>query len=198
MYSLIDYVYLRELQHRVRPYNRLLIEAKKHKYSGKLQKFMLTCGVNKSGAQTVVLIGHYLPYGDPVLMNEAFLFFIDFMDQMANEPFSVIFFCSRSAKIGITNYEWQDMFLSLDEKYGRNLCTLYIVHCTLVGRINTWAMTTFRLSVLKDKIKFVNSLLALDDLIDISTLPLPTVVYEQEASVQSKNISPLRNFSPGS
>ena len=129
-------------------------------------------------------------------MNEAFLFFIDFMDQMANEPFSVIFFCPRT-KIGLTNYEWQDMFLSLDEKYGRNLCTLYVVHSTLVGRINTWAMTTFRLSVLKDKIKFVNSLLSLDELIDISTLALPTVVYEQEAIVQSKNSS-LRNFNPSS
>ena len=50
-----------------------------------------------------------------------------------------------------------------------------------MDRLWTWAMTTFRgFRGIKEKVKFVSSLLMLDEMIDISTLTLPSFVYEEE------------------
>ena len=147
-----------------------------------LQKFVYFCGPNKVGDQTVVVIGQNLPSGDAALLHEAFLYFINFMDNIVSDRYIVIFFCSKNKK-AFSIEECQDMLVSLDGKYARNLVNLFVVHSNIFDRIWTWAATTFKLTGLKDKVKFVSSLLSLDEMIEVSTLPLPSTVYELETQL---------------
>ena len=171
----------------MRPYQRLLIDAKRHSYSGHLKQFLHVCGPNQFGEQTVVVIGPHLPFGDADLMNEAFLSFIDVMDHIVNGKYIAIFFCAQK-KSGLTIESIRDMYQSLDEKYSRNLVNLFIVYCKVVDRIWTWAMTTMHgFSGIKDKMKFVPSLYNLKQLTDLDSLPvLPTVIYELETLARTK------------
>jgi len=148
-------------------------------------------GVDKKGRPVIVFIGKWFK-PNSVDMEKALLYLIRTLEPIADQDYSVVFFCTRTSSENYLAY-WsiKDIYSKLPYHYKKNLRDFYIVHPSMWTRLTSWWFTTFMAPVIKHKIHNVYAVTELDHHIHSTQFDIPMFIQEYDMSING-----LRYYQP--
>jgi len=148
-------------------------------------------GVDKHGRPVVVFIGKWFK-PDQVTLEQALLYLIRVLDPLADQDYSVVYFCTRTSSENMISYWWmKDIYSKLPYHYKKNLKDFYTVHPSMWTRLTSWWFTTFMAPAIKQKLHNVYEVKELDNIILSTEFDIPMFIQEYDMSING-----LRYYQP--
>uniref|UniRef100_H3CIA1 Ganglioside induced differentiation associated protein 2 n=1 Tax=Tetraodon nigroviridis TaxID=99883 RepID=H3CIA1_TETNG len=170
-----------------RNYSRWLCRARAEDLSDiAALKALYQTGVDMCGRTVMVVVGRNIPVTllDP---EKALLYFIHVMDHITAKEYVMVYFHTLTAE---HNHLHSDFLRNLhdivDYKFKKNLKAFYFVHPTFRSKVSTWFFTTFSVSGLKEKVRYLDSLHQLFTCIRPEQIDIPPFVLEYDARVRPR------------
>ena len=139
-------------------------------------------GTTSLGKPIVVAVGSNLPRAQDVAeMQRLFLYIIRTMDPIVESNYIVVYLHAGFQDSQRPSLDWlRSVYNIWDQKYSSNLDSLYIVHPTWGLKVFRAMLSPFVSSAFSAKMRYVDSLARLYDILDHSQLRLPEVVYQED------------------
>ncbi|XP_069011170.1 ganglioside-induced differentiation-associated protein 2 [Embiotoca jacksoni] len=172
-----------EKQHQ-RNYGRWLCQARAEDLSDiAALKALYQTGVDMCGRTVMVVVGRNIPV-TLIDLEKALLYFIHVMDHITVKEYVMVYFHTLT---GEHNHLDSDFLKSLydivDTKFKNNLKAFYFVHPTFRSKVSTWFFTTFSVSGMKDKVRYLYNLQQLFTCIKPEQIDIPPFVLEYDSRV---------------
>ncbi|XP_065907079.1 protein GDAP2 homolog [Dysidea avara] len=140
-------------------------------------------GVDYMGRTVVVFIGRLFP-ASTVPAQKAMAYFVHLMDSVANKDFVVVYFHTESiVQDQLSTDFFKQLYLMLDERYQKNLRSLYIVHPAFWFKFNIWWFMTFTASAIKDRLTYITGIQFLFDTINPDQLDIPQFIWDYDKQI---------------
>uniref|UniRef100_A0A1A8EWW5 Ganglioside induced differentiation associated protein 2 n=2 Tax=Nothobranchius korthausae TaxID=1143690 RepID=A0A1A8EWW5_9TELE len=144
-------------------------------------KALYQTGVDMCGRTVMVVVGRNIPVTliDP---EKALLYFIHVMDHITVKEYVIVYFHTLTGEHNHLNSDFfRNLYDIVDSKYKRNLKAFYFVHPTFRAKVSTWFFTTFSVSGLKEKVRYLENLHQLFTCIKPEQIDIPPFVLEYDA-----------------
>ncbi|XP_068185330.1 ganglioside-induced differentiation-associated protein 2 [Antennarius striatus] len=167
-----------------RNYNRWLCRARAEDLSDiAALKALYQTGVDMYGRTVMVLVGRNIPV-TLIDLEKALLYFIHVMDHITVKEYVMVYFHTLT---GEHNHLRSDFLKSLyeivDAKFKKNLKAFYFVHPSFRSKVSTWFFTTFTVSGVKEKVRYLDNLQQLFTCIRPEQIDIPPFVLEYDTRV---------------
>lgn len=167
-----------------RNYNRWLCRARAEDLSDiAALKALYQTGVDMCGRTVMVLVGRNIPV-TLIDIEKALLYFIHVMDHITAKEYVMVYFHTLTAEHNHLDSDFlKNLYDIVDAKYKKNLKAFYFVHPTFRSKVSTWFFTTFSVSGIKEKVRYLDNLQQLFTCIRPEQIDIPPFVLEYDARV---------------
>ncbi|KAM9343635.1 ganglioside-induced differentiation-associated protein 2 isoform 2-T2 [Pholidichthys leucotaenia] len=167
-----------------RNYSRWLCRARAEDLSDiAALKALYQTGVDLCGRTVMVLVGRNIPV-TLIDLEKALLYFIHVMDPIAVKEYVMVYFHTLTGEHNHLDSDFlKNLYDITDVKFKKNLKAFYYVHPTFRSKVSTWFFTTFSVSGLKDKVRYLDNLQQLFTCIKPEQIDIPPFVLEYDARV---------------
>ncbi|XP_061579296.1 ganglioside-induced differentiation-associated protein 2 [Cololabis saira] len=167
-----------------RNYSRWLCRARAEDLSDiAALKALYHTGVDICGRTVMVLVGRNIPV-TLIDVEKALLYFIHVMDHITVKEYVVVYFHTLTGEHNHLDSDFlKNLYDIVDTKFKKNLKAFYFVHPTFRSKVSTWFFTTFSVSGLKDKVRYLDNLQQLFTCIKPEQIDIPPFVLEYDARV---------------
>ncbi|XP_053184492.1 ganglioside-induced differentiation-associated protein 2 [Scomber japonicus] len=167
-----------------RNYNRWLCRARAEDLSDiAALKALYQTGVDMCGRTVMVVVGRNIPV-TLIDVEKALLYFIHVMDHITVKEYVVVYFHTLTGEHNHLNSDFlKNLYDIVDAKFKKNLKAFYFVHPTFRSKVSTWFFTTFSVSGMKDKVRYLDNLPQLFTWIKPEQIDIPPFVLEYDARV---------------
>ncbi|XP_008326733.1 ganglioside-induced differentiation-associated protein 2 [Cynoglossus semilaevis] len=168
----------------LRNYNRWLCRARAEDLSDiAALKALYQTGVDICGRTVMVVVGRNIPV-NLIDLEKALLYFIHVMDHITVKEYVMVYFHTLTAEHNQLNSDFlKNLYDIVDAKYKKNLKAFHFVHPTFRSKFSTWFFTTFSVSGIKDKVRYLDSLQQLFTCIKPEEIDIPPFVLEYDIRV---------------
>ncbi|XP_028992630.1 ganglioside-induced differentiation-associated protein 2 isoform X2 [Betta splendens] len=167
-----------------RNYNRWLCRARGEDLSDiAALKALYQTGVDMCGRTVMVVVGRNIPV-TLIDIEKALLYFIHVMDHITAKEYVMVYFHTLTGEHNHLDSNFlKNLYDIVDTKFKRNLRAFYFVHPTFRSKASTWFFTTFSVSGIKDKVRYLDNLQQLFTCIKPEQIDIPPFVLEYDARV---------------
>uniref|UniRef100_A0A7N6ARU9 Macro domain-containing protein n=1 Tax=Anabas testudineus TaxID=64144 RepID=A0A7N6ARU9_ANATE len=167
-----------------RNYNRWLCRARAEDLSDiAALKALYQTGVDMCGRTVMVVVGRNIPV-TLIDIEKALLYFIHVMDHITVKEYVMVYFHTLTGEHNHLDSNFlKNLYDIVDIKFKRNLKAFYFVHPTFRSKASTWFFTTFSVSGIKDKVRYLDNLQQLFTCIRPEQIDIPPFVLEYDARV---------------
>uniref|UniRef100_A0A673BIQ2 Macro domain-containing protein n=1 Tax=Sphaeramia orbicularis TaxID=375764 RepID=A0A673BIQ2_9TELE len=172
-----------------RNYNRWLCRARAEDLSDiAALKALYQTGVDMCGRTVMVVVGRNIPV-TLIDIEKALLYFIHVMDHITVKEYVMVYFHTLTGEHNHLDSDFlKNLYDIVDAKYKKNLKAFYFVHPTFRSKVSTWFFTTFSVSGMKDKVRYLDNLQQLFTCIKPEQIDIPPFVLEYDARyVEAQN-----------
>lgn len=179
-----------EKQHQ-RNYSRWLCRARAEDLSDiAALKALYQTGVDMCGRTVMVLVGRNIPV-TLIDIEKALLYFIHVMDHITVKEYVMVYFHTLTAEHNHLDSDFlKSLYDIVESKYKKNLKAFYFVHPTFRSKVSTWFFTTFSVSGIKDRVRYLDNLKQLFTCIKPEQIDIPPFVLEYDTRVNGPYHSP--------
>uniref|UniRef100_A0A4W6G0B3 Ganglioside induced differentiation associated protein 2 n=1 Tax=Lates calcarifer TaxID=8187 RepID=A0A4W6G0B3_LATCA len=169
-----------------RNYNRWLCRARAEDLSDiAALKALYQTGVDMCGRTVMVVVGRNIPV-TLIDLEKALLYFIHVMDHITVKEYVMVYFHTLTGEHNHLDSDFlKNLYDIVDAKFKRNLKAFYFVHPTFRSKVSTWFFTTFSVSGMKDKVRYLDNLHQLFTCIKPEQIDIPPFVLEYDARVST-------------
>ncbi|XP_060944141.1 ganglioside-induced differentiation-associated protein 2 [Limanda limanda] len=169
-------------KHHQRNYNRWLCRARAEDLSDiAALKALYHTGVDMCGRTVMVIVGRNIPV-TLIDLEKALLYFIHVMDHITVKEYVMVYFHTLTGEHNHLNADFlKNLYDIVDAKFKNNLKAFYFVHPTFRSKVSTWFFTTFSVSGLKDKVRYLDNLHQLFTCIKPEQIDIPPFVVDYDA-----------------
>uniref|UniRef100_A0A671UEB0 Ganglioside induced differentiation associated protein 2 n=1 Tax=Sparus aurata TaxID=8175 RepID=A0A671UEB0_SPAAU len=170
-----------------RNYNRWLCRARAEDLSDiAALKALYQTGVDMCGRTVMILVGRNIPV-TLIDIEKALLYFIHVMDHITVKEYVMVYFHTLTGEHNHLDSDFlKNLYDIVDAKFKKNLKAFYFVHPTFRSKVSTWFFTTFSVSGMKDKVRYLDNLQQLFTCIKPEQIDIPPFVLEYDARVGNK------------
>ncbi|KAM9851054.1 ganglioside-induced differentiation-associated protein 2 [Aulostomus maculatus] len=167
-----------------RNYNRWLGQARAEDLSDiAALKALYQTGVDICGRTVMVVVGRNIPV-TLIDLEKALLYFIHVMDHITVKEYVMVYFHTLTGEHNHLDSDFlKNLYDIVDAKFKKNLKAFYFVHPTFRSKVSTWFFTTFSVSGMKDKVRYLDNLQQLFTCIKPEQIDIPPFVLEYDARV---------------
>ncbi|KAM6934974.1 ganglioside-induced differentiation-associated protein 2 [Xenentodon cancila] len=167
-----------------RNYSRWLCQARAEDLSDiAALKALYQTGVDICGRTVMVVVGRNIPV-TLIDLEKALLYFIHVMDHITVKEYVMVYFHTLTGEHNHLDSDFlKNLYDIVDTKFKKNLKAFYFVHPTFRSKVSTWFFTTFSVSGLKDKVRYLDNLQQLFTCIKPEQIDIPPFVLEYDARV---------------
>ncbi|KAF3843493.1 hypothetical protein F7725_002342 [Dissostichus mawsoni] len=167
-----------------RNYNRWLCRARAEDLSDiAALKALYQTGVDLCGRTVMILVGRNIPV-TLIDIEKALLYFIHVMDHITVKEYVMVYFHTLTGEHNHLDSEFlKNLYDIVDAKFKKNLKAFYFVHPTFRSKVSTWFFTTFSVSGLKDKVRYLDTLQQLFTCIKPEQIDIPPFVLDYDAQI---------------
>ncbi|XP_038127974.1 ganglioside-induced differentiation-associated protein 2 [Cyprinodon tularosa] len=171
-----------------RNYSRWLCRARAEDLSDiAALKALYQTGVDMCGRTVMVVVGRNIPV-TLIDLEKALLYFIHVMDHITVKDYVIVYFHTLTGEHNHLDSDFlRNLYDVVDIKYKKNLKAFYFVHPTFRSKVSTWFFTTFTVSGLKEKVRYLDNLQQLFSCIKPEQIDIPPFVMEYDARVNGQN-----------
>lgn len=171
-----------------RNYSRWLCRARAEDLSDiAALKALYQTGVDICGRTVMVVVGRNIPV-TLIDLEKALLYFIHVMDHITVKEYVIVYFHTLTGEHNHLDSDFlKNLYDIVDIKYKKNLKAFYFVHPTFRSKVSTWFFTTFSVSGLKEKVRYLDNLQQLFTCIKPEQVDIPPFVLEYDARVNGPN-----------
>uniref|UniRef100_A0A671UDS3 Ganglioside induced differentiation associated protein 2 n=1 Tax=Sparus aurata TaxID=8175 RepID=A0A671UDS3_SPAAU len=168
-------------------YNRWLCRARAEDLSDiAALKALYQTGVDMCGRTVMILVGRNIPV-TLIDIEKALLYFIHVMDHITVKEYVMVYFHTLTGEHNHLDSDFlKNLYDIVDAKFKKNLKAFYFVHPTFRSKVSTWFFTTFSVSGMKDKVRYLDNLQQLFTCIKPEQIDIPPFVLEYDARVGNK------------
>uniref|UniRef100_A0AAQ4RAF1 Ganglioside induced differentiation associated protein 2 n=1 Tax=Gasterosteus aculeatus aculeatus TaxID=481459 RepID=A0AAQ4RAF1_GASAC len=172
------------LKQHQRNYGRWLCRARAEDLSDVAAlKALYQTGVDTCGRTVMVLVGRNIPV-TVIDIEKALLYFIHVMDHIPVKEYVMVYFHTLTGEHNHLDSDFlKNLYDIVDAKFKKNLKAFYFVHPSFRSKVSTWFFTTFSVSGLKDKVRYLDNLQQLFTYIKPEQIDIPPFVLEYDARV---------------
>uniref|UniRef100_A0A671UCQ8 Ganglioside induced differentiation associated protein 2 n=1 Tax=Sparus aurata TaxID=8175 RepID=A0A671UCQ8_SPAAU len=172
-------------------YNRWLCRARAEDLSDiAALKALYQTGVDMCGRTVMILVGRNIPV-TLIDIEKALLYFIHVMDHITVKEYVMVYFHTLTGEHNHLDSDFlKNLYDIVDAKFKKNLKAFYFVHPTFRSKVSTWFFTTFSVSGMKDKVRYLDNLQQLFTCIKPEQIDIPPFVLEYDARVVSSDSVP--------
>ncbi|XP_037832020.1 ganglioside-induced differentiation-associated protein 2 isoform X2 [Kryptolebias marmoratus] len=165
-----------------RNYSRWLCRARAEDLSDiAALKALYQTGVDMCGRTVMVVVGRNIPV-TLIDLEKALLYFIHVMDHITVKEYVMVYFHTLTGEHNHLNSDFlKTLYEIVDIKYKRNLKAFYFVHPAFRSKVSAWFFTTFSVSGLKEKVRYLDNLQQLFTCIKPEQIDIPPFVLEYDA-----------------
>ncbi|XP_006808217.1 ganglioside-induced differentiation-associated protein 2 [Neolamprologus brichardi] len=146
-------------------------------------KALYQTGVDICGRTVMVVVGRNIPV-TLIDVEKALLYFIHVMDHITVKEYVMVYFHTLTGEHNHLDTDFlKKLYDIVDVKYKKNLMAFYFVHPTFRSKVSTWFFTTFSVSGMKEKVRYLDNLQQLFTCIKPEQLDIPPFVLEYDARV---------------
>ncbi|XP_041857726.1 ganglioside-induced differentiation-associated protein 2 isoform X2 [Melanotaenia boesemani] len=146
-------------------------------------KALYQTGVDMCGRTVVVVVGRNIPV-TLIDLEKALLYFIHVLDPITVKDYVIVYFHTLTEEHNHLHADFlKNLYDIVDTKFKKNLKAFYFVHPSFRSKVSSWFFTTFNVSGLKDKIRFMDNLSQLFSCIKPEQIDIPPFVLEYDARV---------------
>ncbi|XP_077584404.1 ganglioside-induced differentiation-associated protein 2 [Stigmatopora nigra] len=173
-----------------RNYNRWLCRARAEDLSDiAALKALYQTGVDMCGRTVMVAVGRNIPV-TVIDVEKALLYFIHVMDHIAVKEYVMVYFHTLTGEHNHLDAEFlKNLHDTVDAKFKKNLKAFYFVHPTFRAKVSTWFFTTFSVSGMKDKVRYLDNLEQLFNCVRPDQIDIPPFVMDYDARVNGRSQS---------
>lgn len=151
-------------------------------------KALYQTGVDMCGRTVMVLVGRNIPV-TLIDIEKALLYFIHVMDHITVKEYVMVYFHTLTGEHNHLDSDFlKNLYDIVDAKFKKNLRAFYFVHPTFRSKVSTWFFTTFSVSGVKEKVRYLDNLQQLFTCIRPEQIDIPPFVLEYDARVNGPNI----------
>ncbi|XP_033843316.1 ganglioside-induced differentiation-associated protein 2 [Periophthalmus magnuspinnatus] len=174
-----------------RNYNRWLCRARAEDLSDiAALKALYQTGVDINGRTVMVLVGRNIPV-NLIDIEKALLYFIHVMDHITAKEYVMVYFHTLTAEHNHLDSDFlKNLYDIVDAKYKKNLKAFYFVHPSFRSKVSTWFFTTFSVSGIKEKVRYLDNLQQLFHCIRPEQIDIPPFVLEYDERVNGRYSRP--------
>lgn len=167
-----------------RNYNRWLCRARAEDLSDiAALKALYQTGVDMCGRTVMVVVGRNIPV-TLIDIEKALLYFIHVMDHITVKEYVMVYFHTLTGEHNHLDSDFlKNLYDIVDAKFKKNLKAFYFVHPTFRSKVSTWFFTTFSVSGMKDKVRYLDNLQQLFTCIKPEQIDIPPFVLEYDSRV---------------
>lgn len=167
-----------------RNYSRWLCRARAEDLSDiAALKALYQTGVDMCGRTVMVVVGRNIPV-TLIDIEKALLYFIHVMDHITVKEYVMVYFHTLTGEHNHLDSDFlKNLYDIVDAKFKKNLKAFYFVHPTFRSKVSTWFFTTFSVSGMKDKVRYLDNLQQLFTCIRPEQIDIPPFVLEYDARV---------------
>lgn len=171
-----------------RNYSRWLCRARAEDLSDiAALKALYQTGVDLCGRTVMVVVGRNIPV-TLIDVEKALLYFIHVMDHITVKEYVMVYFHTLTGEHNHLDADFlKNLYDIVDAKFKKNLKAFYFVHPTFRSKVSTWFFTTFSVSGLKEKLRYLESLQQLFTVIRPEQIDIPPFVLEYDARVNGRH-----------
>uniref|UniRef100_A0A665X5I0 Macro domain-containing protein n=1 Tax=Echeneis naucrates TaxID=173247 RepID=A0A665X5I0_ECHNA len=137
-------------------------------------------GVDMCGRTVMVVVGRNIPV-TLIDLEKALLYFIHVMDHITVKEYVMVYFHTLTGEHNHLDSDFlKNLYGIVDAKFKKNLKAFYYVHPTFRSKVSTWFFTTFSVSGMKDKVRYLDSLHQLFTCIRPEQIDIPPFVLEYD------------------
>ncbi|XP_061735524.1 ganglioside-induced differentiation-associated protein 2 [Nerophis ophidion] len=173
-----------------RNYNRWLCRARAEDLSDiAALKALYQTGVDMWGRTVMVVVGRNIPV-TLIDIEKVLLYFIHVMDHITVKEYVMVYFHTLTGEHNHLDSDFlKNLYDIVDAKFKKNLKAFYFVHPTFRSKVSTWFFTTFSVSGVKEKVRYLDSLQQLFTCIKPEQIDIPPFVLEHDARVNGPCLS---------
>ncbi|TMS06939.1 Ganglioside-induced differentiation-associated protein 2 [Larimichthys crocea] len=135
------------------------------------------------GRTVMVLVGRNIPV-TLIDLEKALLYFIHVMDHITAKEYVMVYFHTLTGEHNHLDSDFlKNLYDIVDTKFRKNLKAFYFVHPTFRSKVSTWFFTTFSVSGMKEKVRYLDNLHQLFTCIKPEQIDIPPFVLEYDARV---------------
>ncbi|KAM9710029.1 ganglioside-induced differentiation-associated protein 2 [Menidia menidia] len=167
-----------------RNYSRWLCRARAEDLSDVAAlKALYQTGVDMCGRTVMVIVGRNIPV-TLIDIEKALLYFIHVMDPITVKEYVMVYFHTLTGEHNHLDSDFlKNLYDIVDTKFKKNLKAFYFVHPTFRSKVSTWFFTTFSVSGLKDKVRYLDNLPQLFSCIRPEQIDIPPFVLDYDSRV---------------
>uniref|UniRef100_A0A672HK79 Macro domain-containing protein n=1 Tax=Salarias fasciatus TaxID=181472 RepID=A0A672HK79_SALFA len=167
-----------------RNYSRWLCRARAEDLSDiAALKALYQTGVDMCGRTVMVVVGRNIPV-TLIDVEKALLYFIHVMDPITVKEYVMVYFHTLTGEHNHLDSDFlKNLYDIVDTKFKKNLKAFYFVHPSFRSKVSTWFFTTFSVSGLKDKVRYLDGLQQLFTCIRPEQIDIPPFVLEYDSRV---------------
>ncbi|XP_068429368.1 ganglioside-induced differentiation-associated protein 2 [Clinocottus analis] len=170
------------LKQHQRNYGRWLCRARAEDLSDVAAlKALYQTGVDMCGRTVMVLVGRNIPV-TLIDIEKALLYFIHVMDHITVKEYVMVYFHTLTGEHNHLDADFlKNLYDIVDAKFKKNLKAFYFVHPTFRSKVSTWFFTTFSVSGMKDKVRYLDNLQQLFTCMRPEQIDIPPFVLDYDA-----------------
>lgn len=135
------------------------------------------------GRTVMVVVGRNIPV-TLIDIEKALLYFIHVMDHITAKEYVMVYFHTLTTEHNHLDSDFlKNLYDIVDAKYKKNLKAFYYVHPTFRSKVSTWFFTTFSVSGIKEKVRYLDNLQQLFTCIRPEQIDIPPFVLEYDSRV---------------
>ncbi|XP_074550954.1 ganglioside-induced differentiation-associated protein 2 [Halichoeres trimaculatus] len=167
-----------------RNYNRWLCRARAEDLSDiAALKALYQTGLDMCGRTVMVVVGRNIPV-TLIDLEKALLYFIHVMDHITVKEYVMVYFHTLTGEHNhLDPHFLKNLYDIVDAKFKKNLKAFYFVHPTFRSKVSTWFFTTFSVSAIKDRVRYLDNLQQLFTCIKPEQIDIPPFVLEYDARI---------------
>ncbi|XP_034418030.1 ganglioside-induced differentiation-associated protein 2 isoform X1 [Cyclopterus lumpus] len=172
------------LKQHQRNYGRWLCRARAEDLSDVAAlKALYQTGVDMCGRTVMVLVGRNIPV-TLIDIEKALLYFIHVMDHITVKEYVMVYFHTLTGEHNHLDSDFlKNLYDIVDAKFKKNLKAFYFVHPTFRSKVSTWFFTTFSVSGMKDRVRYLDTLQQLFTCMRPEQIDIPPFVLDYDARV---------------
>lgn len=170
-----------------RNYSRWLCRARAEDLSDVAAlKALYQTGVDMCGRTVVVLVGRNIPV-TLIDLEKILLYFIHVMDHITVKEYVMVYFHTLTGEHNHLDSDFlKTLYEIVDIKFKKNLKAFYFVHPTFRSKVSTWFFTTFSVSGVKDRVRYLDGLQQLFTCIRPEQIDIPPFVLDYDSRVNGR------------
>lgn len=145
------------------------------------------CGTDRLGRPVLVVNACKLPTYGEMDFDRFLQYFTRTLDKVVEREYILIYFHHGLVPGNRPPFSWvREVYMQFSRKYKKNLKMCYIVHPTTLIRIIINLLRPLISVKFGKKIRYVNHLRGISDVVDLSQMRIPSIVLEHDKTTDKK------------